>query len=325
MDTLEIMEYFTAENREHWLEEIGRCEWGAGKYLHSLLSENSLKKAVGETALVLMLAEGERLVSFCTFAPLDDIQPTELSPWIGFVYTFPEYRGHRYAGILLEYAESLACVMGKEYTYISTGHTGLYEKYGYEFFKTEKDVSGEDSRIYRKRLFADEAEKSRLCEIGGRRKAEIVKRAREHTEAISYCGLSCDHCFLGEWCGGCRSVFSCCSFGTLHEKGKCPNIVCCEEKGIDGCYECGELDNCAKGFYQNGSDGKAAKAQALFIRKNGKEKLLRACDKLNEVYDFKKAQELLGADVETGLKILENENDGGEKHAENRTSDKSLR
>ena len=127
MDTLEIMEYFTAENREHWLEEIGRCEWGAGKYLHSLLSENSLKNAVGETALVLILAEGERLVSFCTFAPLDDIQPTELSPWIGFVYTFPEYRGHRYAGILLEYAESLACVMGKEYTYISTGHTGLYD------------------------------------------------------------------------------------------------------------------------------------------------------------------------------------------------------
>ena len=90
MDTLEIMEYFTAENREHWLEEIGRCEWGAGKYLHSLLSENSLKNAVGETALVLILAEGERLVSFCTFAPLDDIQPTELSPWIGFVYTFPD-------------------------------------------------------------------------------------------------------------------------------------------------------------------------------------------------------------------------------------------
>ena len=55
------------------------------------------------------------------------------------------------------------------------------------------------------------------------------------------------------------------------------------------------------------------------------EKLLHNHEKLNEVYDFKKAQELLGADVETGLKILENENDGGEKHAENRTSDKSLR
>ena len=75
----------------------------------------------------------------------------------------------------------------------------------------------------------------------------------------------------------------------------------------------------------NGSDGRAAKAQVLFIRKYGKEKPLHVHDKLNEVYDFKKAQELLGADVETGLKILENENDGGEKHAENRTSDKSLR
>ena len=118
-------------------------------------------------------------------------------------------------------------------------------------------------------------------------------------------------------CGGCRSVFSCCSFGTLQENGKCPNIVCCEKKGIDGCYECGELDDCEKGFYQNSSDGRAAKAQAFFIRKYGKEKLLHAHNKLNVVYDFKKAQELLGTDVKTGLKILENENDGGENHAEN--------
>lgn len=31
---------------------------------------------------------------------------------------------------------------------------------------------------------------------------------------------------------------------------------------------------------------------------------MHAHDKLNEVYDFKKAQELLGTDVETGLKKL---------------------
>ena len=51
----------------------------------------------------------------------------------------------------------------------------------------------------------------------------------------AYCGFSCNHCFLGEWCGGCRSVFSCCSYGTLYDKGKCPNIDCCEKKGLDGC------------------------------------------------------------------------------------------
>ena len=30
-----------------------------------------------------MLVDGENLISFCTFADKDDIQPTELTPWIG--------------------------------------------------------------------------------------------------------------------------------------------------------------------------------------------------------------------------------------------------
>ena len=55
----------------------------------------------------------------------------------------------------------------------------------------------------------------------------------------------------------------------------------------------------------------------MFIKKYGKEKLLHTHEKLNEAYDFKKAQELLGTDVKTGLKILKNENDGGENHVEN--------
>ena len=84
---MKILEYFTAQDQEHWLNEIKRSDWGAGQYLHQLLRENSQKKMVGDTAIVPMLVDGDKLVSFCTFAPLDDIQPTELSPWIGFVYT----------------------------------------------------------------------------------------------------------------------------------------------------------------------------------------------------------------------------------------------
>ena len=119
---MKIIEYFTSENQAHWLEEIRKSDWDAGQYLYTLLRDGKLKSVVGRTALVPMLVEGEtgKIVSFCTFAPLDDIQPTTLSPWIGFVYTFPEYRGHRYAGRLLDYAESLAAVMGKAYVYIST-------------------------------------------------------------------------------------------------------------------------------------------------------------------------------------------------------------
>ena len=303
---MRIIEYFTTENKEHWLNEIKKCDWGAGQFLYQLLCENNLKKTVGETALVPMLVEGDELISFCTFAPLDDIQPTTLSPWIGFVYTFPDYRGHRYAGMLLDYAESIATVMGREYIHISTNHIGLYEKYGYEFFKTEKDIDGEDSRVYRKALATEGSEKDRRYENGAKWKAEIVKNARKDVETVAYCGFSCNHCFLGQWCGGCRSVFSCCSYGAFQANGKCPNIVCCHEKGIDGCYECDELENCTNGFYQPSNDGaNACKAQAMFIKKYGKERFLKAHEKLHRVYDFKKTQEILGTSVEEGLKILE--------------------
>ena len=95
-----ILEYFTCENKEHWLREIQKSDWGAGQYLYSLLKENKLKVLVGATTLVLMLADGDKLVSFCTLAPLDDVQPTSYTPWVGFVYTFPEYRGQHCAGRL---------------------------------------------------------------------------------------------------------------------------------------------------------------------------------------------------------------------------------
>lgn len=76
----------------------------------------------------------------------------ELLQQQSFVYTFPKYRGHRYVGRLIEYAETLAKADGKDSVYISTNHNGLYEKYGYEFYQMMKDIGGEDSRVYIKRL-----------------------------------------------------------------------------------------------------------------------------------------------------------------------------
>ena len=115
-------------------------------------------------------------------------------------------------------------------------------------------------------------------------KNKLCKLARKGVDPIAYCGFSCNHCFLGEWCGGCRSVFSCCSYGTFHESGNCPNIVCCNEKKIDGCYECNELADCTKGFYKPDNDGAfACKAQALFIKKYGKDIL----EEINEYFGNK--------------------------------------
>ena len=145
---MKIIEYFSSSNKEFYLSKIGESDWSAGKYLYHLLKEDRLKELVGEKCRVLMLTNGEELISFCTLAELDDIQPTDLSPWIGFIYTFPQYRGNRYATELLAFAEHLAHTDGAERVYISTNHIGLYEKYGYNLYGIMKDVDGEDSRVY---------------------------------------------------------------------------------------------------------------------------------------------------------------------------------
>ncbi len=98
---MEIINFFDSDRQNHWLEEIRKSDWGAGAFLHKLISNGTFFDAVGEDSKVLLLIDGDELISFCTYAQKDDIQPTELTPWIGFVYTFPEHRGHRYMDFYL--------------------------------------------------------------------------------------------------------------------------------------------------------------------------------------------------------------------------------
>ena len=147
---MRVIDYFNCDNPEYWLRQIGKSDWGAGQFLYNLLSENKFKNVVGESSKVLMLTNENELISFCTYAEKDDIQPTELTPWIGFVYTFPEYRGHRYVGYLFQEIEKLAKAENVQDIFISTNHIGLYEKYGCEFYQMMNDMEGEPSRVYRK-------------------------------------------------------------------------------------------------------------------------------------------------------------------------------
>lgn len=150
---LQIIEYFKSERKEHWLCQIGKSDWVAGQYLYQLLSENRLSDIAGKDPKVLLLVKGDELISFCTCSEKDDIPMTELTPWIGFVYTFPEYRGHHYVGKLFQEIEKQAKAEKIHDIYISTDHTGLYEKYGFEFYQMIRDVRGEPARVYRKHIF----------------------------------------------------------------------------------------------------------------------------------------------------------------------------
>ena len=146
---MDILTYEEKNDPEQWLRQMENCDWRAGPYLCSLLRENRFHGQYGEKSKVLLLADGDRLAAFCTYAEKDDIPGTELTPWLGFVYTYPEYRGRRLMGRLISRAKELAREDGYEALWISSREKGLYEKYGAALVNEMKDRFGESSGIWR--------------------------------------------------------------------------------------------------------------------------------------------------------------------------------
>ncbi len=148
---MKIINYFDCNDRGHWLSEIKKSDWGATPTLVGFLENGTFFEMLGDGVL-LLLTDGDKLVSFLTFARNDCIDDKSLYPWIGFVFTFPEYRGHRYAGRLIERCEEIAREHNVKNIYICTDHIGLYEKYGFSYLENRVDIYGEDSRIYIKKI-----------------------------------------------------------------------------------------------------------------------------------------------------------------------------
>ena len=143
---MQIINYFDAENQPNWLSRIADCDWRAARFLAELLTKGKFQRAVGKGALYL-LTDGDQLVSFLTLAERDCID-APFGPWIGFVHTAPEYRGHRHVGKLIDHACDVASVHGAAQVYICTDHVGLYEKYGFTYLENRVSIYGEDSRVY---------------------------------------------------------------------------------------------------------------------------------------------------------------------------------
>lgn len=151
-ENMKVLHFYQTSNQRHWITEIAKSDWRAGRYLAEVLENDKLKKLCGETSEVLLLTENDRLISFCTFAEQDEIYDTDMKPWLGFVYTFPKYRGNRYIGKLIEHACIAAVEQGYNAVYVSTDQQGLYEKFEFEFIDIKMSVYGENSRIYKRKL-----------------------------------------------------------------------------------------------------------------------------------------------------------------------------
>lgn len=135
-------------------------------------------------------------------------------------------------------------------------------------------------------------------------KSTLVKEARIGINPISYCGHHCDFCFLGQWCGGCRSDYNCCSFATLYKDKQCPNVKCAKERNLFACYQCNDLTDCKKGYYGQQNEY-IAKATALFIKKYGEVCYTASLQKAIEAgLDYPKSFDASGS-VENAFKMLE--------------------
>ena len=149
---MQIINYFESENQAQLRKQISQCDWSAARFLVELLEKGTFFDTLGGWGELLLLMDGQQLVSFLTLTGQDAVRDERLTPWIGFVFTLPQYRHHRYAGRLIAHAEACAAAMGYCELYIGTDHVGLYEKYGYHYRENRVDCWGSDMRVLYKEL-----------------------------------------------------------------------------------------------------------------------------------------------------------------------------
>ena len=145
---MKIIELMSIKNKNMYIEQLSQCEWIAGRFLAKIVMNGEFIKLCKENAKVFLLVENDEIISFCTYAMQDEIYAPDMFPWIGFVYTYEQYRGNHYFGKLLDYIITLAKKENHKNIYVSTNATGLYEKYGFKYYTNMLDITGNDSRIY---------------------------------------------------------------------------------------------------------------------------------------------------------------------------------
>ena len=170
---MKIVEYFESEasKRQLLLKELRRCDWSAGRFLVRLLETDTFANTLGGEGKLFSLLDGNSVVSFLTLTTQDCIITPDMTPWIGFVFTFPEYRGQHHMGTLLEHARKCAAQNGSPFVFLATDHVGLYEKYGFSYWGSRRDVHGEMSRVY----YAPAADIETLAEKKQRRAQEVIR------------------------------------------------------------------------------------------------------------------------------------------------------
>lgn len=105
-------------------------------------------------------------------------------------------------------------------------------------------------------------------------KEELIRAVKDSVPQVGVCSIHCEFCFLGKWCGGCRSGCDVCSYATLSEDNICPNVRCAGERQLASCAHCPDLMGCTVGFYHQ-TNAATHRGTALFVRRHGEKAYTR--------------------------------------------------
>lgn len=148
---LNIQTFAESADQEATMHAIFDCDWRAAKFLARLLKEKRIEEYVGEGTLYLLWC-GTDLAGFIILGEKDGLPDPNRTPWLSFLFVAPAYRGHRLGKRLIDHACEAAKESGYKQVFLYTDHEGLYEKYGFSYLESRKDVWGDMSRIYMRTL-----------------------------------------------------------------------------------------------------------------------------------------------------------------------------
>lgn len=144
------MTYITLRDKPEWEEKAAawfHSKWGVPEEAYIECMTDNLNGAT-EYGWYLC-ADGNRIVGGLGVIENDFHDRKDLTPNVCAVYTEEAYRGKGIAGRLLNMAVDDLRSKGVSPVYLVTGHTGFYERYGWEFLcMVQGDGEEHMSRMY---------------------------------------------------------------------------------------------------------------------------------------------------------------------------------
>ncbi|MDY6044741.1 MAG: GNAT family N-acetyltransferase [Peptoniphilus sp.] len=147
---MRIYEFKNEEKeREDLLQYLKTVDWGAGKHLHEVISNNAVKEELGKDGRIFYAVDQDRIMGFFTIVNQDYIKLPEYDRFIAMVWVDPAFRGRGFSKDFIAHAEEQS---GVDSMHILTQHKGLYEKMDYKLVDVFTDSIHDKDYLYEKNL-----------------------------------------------------------------------------------------------------------------------------------------------------------------------------